>query len=67
MLFPRPQQPQDQLLQMIRGNPQGMYQHLLSTNPQFAQFVNANRGKTPEQIAADYGIDYASVRNLLGR
>ena len=38
----------------------------MRTNPQFAQFVKANQGKTPEQIAAENGIDYSTVRSLMG-
>lgn len=38
----------------------------MRTNPRFAQFVRANQGKTPEQIASENGIDYSAVRSLMG-
>lgn len=30
---------------------------LMESNPQFARFVQDNRGKTPAQIAREHGID----------
>ena len=44
-----------------------MVDRLSRTNPQFARFVAENRGKTPEQIASDYGVDYSLVRQLASR
>ena len=38
----------------------------MRTNPQFAEFVRKNQGKTPEQIATEYGIDYGIVRKFMG-
>jgi hypothetical protein len=34
----------------------------MQTNPQFRQFVNANQGKTLEQIATSYGIDFNAIK-----
>jgi len=53
------------LKNMASGNPQQMAQSLLNSNPQFRQFVEQNKGKTPQQIASDYGIDYNSLLNIL--
>lgn len=50
---------------MVGGNPQAMYDQLMRTNPQFANFVQQNQGKTPEQIAAENGIDYSAVRRFM--
>lgn len=51
--------------QMMGGNPQGMYEQLMRTNPQFADFVRQNQGKTPEEIAREHGIDYGMIQRFL--
>ena len=38
-------------------NPDAFYQKLISTNPQFAKFIQDNKGKTPEQIAKENNVD----------
>ena len=43
-------------------NPQFVYNMLIQSNPQFASFVNQNRGKTIEQIANEYGIDFNTIK-----
>lgn len=54
------------LQKMMQGrNPDQMYNYLIKTNPQFAQFVETNKGKTPEQIANENGIDFATLKQLL--
>lgn len=56
---------------MLGGNPQGMLQQVMRNNPelyqQFQQFMANNQGKTLEQVARENGIDYASIRQVLGR
>lgn len=47
------------LLSLAKGNPQELYDNMLKTNPQFAQFVEANKGKSPEEIAKANNIDPA--------
>lgn len=55
-----------QMVGMLRGqNPQQVAQAFAQRNPQFAEFVRQNQGKSPEQIAADYGIDMNMVRELM--
>ena len=49
----------------MSGNPQGMYEQLMRTNPQFADFVRQNQGKTPEEIAKEHGIDYGMIQKFL--
>ena len=56
-----------QLKGIMSGNPQAMYQQMMQTNPQFAEFVMANQGKTPDQIASEYGIDMSQVRQFFGQ
>lgn len=47
-----------QIKNMVAGkNPDTMFSDLYNNNPQFRQFVDANKGKSPEQIAQENGID----------
>lgn len=55
----------NQLLSLANGNPQGLFNSLVQSNPRFAQFVAQNQGKTPEQAFRDNGIDYSQVRRYL--
>lgn len=41
----------------MNGNPEEMYNHMLQNNPKFREFVEQNKGKSPEQIASEHGID----------
>lgn len=50
---------------MAGGNPQAAFNLLLQQNPQFKQFVQANQGRSPEEIARAYGIDLNQINNLL--
>ena len=52
------------ILQAIKGNPQGMYDQMMQNNPQFADFVRRNQGKSAEQIARENGIDPNLLKNL---
>ena len=55
-----------QMAQMMRGqNPQQLVQNFAARNPQFADFLRQNQGKSPEQIAAERGIDMDLVRQIL--
>ena len=67
-LFPKNQQNPLQMLNSIKalanGNPQAMFNQMLNTNPQFAKFVNENKGLSPEQIAKNYGVDLSQVEGL---
>lgn len=52
--------------QMMSGqNPDVVMKLFAQKNPQFAQFVKGNQGKSPEQIAKDYGLDWNMVQNFL--
>ena len=81
-LFPQPQQTPS-FLQAALGNPQQAGMQLMQSNSQFADFMTRNRGKSPQQILAEHlashpgmtlqqmaaqrGIDYDTVRRILGR
>lgn len=55
-----------QIVPMLKGqNPDQLLQMFAQKNPQFSQFMRANQGKSPQQIAADYGIDMSLVQQLL--
>ena len=55
-----------QIVHMLKGqNPDQLLQMFAQKNPQFSQFMRANQGKSPQQIAADYGIDMSLVQQLL--
>lgn len=54
------------LKQMLQGqDPNAVMQTFAQKNPQFAQFLRENQGKSPEQIAKAYGLDWNMVQNLL--
>lgn len=52
--------------QVAHGDPQAAFNQMMQTNPQFAQFVSDNRGKTPEQIASEHGVDLSQVMRMIG-
>lgn len=50
---------------MAQGNPQALFNSMIQANPQFAQFVQQNRGKTAEQAFADYGLDFSQYKSII--
>lgn len=62
-----------QMMQMVNGikqmmngqNPDTVMKLFSQKNPQFAQFLRDNQGKSPQQIAQDYGLDWNMVQNFL--
>lgn len=68
----QPNQPSQQLLdrlstfrQIAQGNPNALMQSLMRSNPSFAQFVQQNKDKTPQQAFKDAGLDFDQVTRLL--
>lgn len=51
---------------MRRQGPEAVFGALMGSNPRFRRFVEQNRGKSPEQIARENGIDLAALRSRLG-
>lgn len=50
------------IMQMLRsGNPEQIAQQMMQSNPQFKAFVESNRGKTPEQVAQEHGMDLGQI------
>ena len=62
-----------QMMQMVNGikqmmngqNPDTAMKLFAQKNPQFAQFLRDNQGKSPQQIAQDYGLDWNMVQGFL--
>ena len=49
------------VMQMLKsGNPEQIAQQMMQSNPRFKQFMEANKGKSPEQVAKENGIDLGS-------
>lgn len=56
----------NQIKQMLSGgDPDAMFNQLVKSNPQFAQFVRQNRGKSVEQIASENNIDLSAIKKLI--
>lgn len=54
------------IVQMLRnGNPEQIAQSLMQQNPQFRAFVQANQGKSPEQVAREHGVDLGQIMGHL--
>lgn len=54
------------LMQMLRGgNPEQIAQQMMQSNPRFKQFIEQNKGKTPEQVAREHGFDIEQVKQLM--
>lgn len=54
-----------EIKQAVSGqNPEVLFGQMMQSNPAFASFVEANKGKSPEQIAQENGIDPALLRQL---
>lgn len=47
------------------GNPEQIAQNLMQQNPQFRQFVESNKGKSPEQVAQEHGFDLSAIMKQL--
>ena len=62
-----------QMMQMVNGikqmmngqNPDTVMKLFTQKNPQFAQFLRDNQGKSPQQIAQDYGLDWNMIQGFL--
>ena len=62
-----------QMMQMVNGikqmmngqNPDTVMKLFAQKNPQFAQFLRDNQGKSPQQIAQDYGLDWGMIQGLI--
>ena len=55
----------NQLKKASGGDPNAAYNILLKSNSRFRSFVESNKGKSPEQIAQENGIDMSMVKSFL--
>lgn len=54
------------IVQMLKsGNPEQIAQNLMQQNPRFKAFVEANKGKTPEQVARENGVDFSQIMGMI--
>lgn len=51
--------------QMMQGDPSSLISNLAKSNPSFAQFIEQNRGRTPQEAFRAYGYDYDEVTRLI--
>lgn len=42
-----------------------LYDRLVRTNPEFAEFARSCEGKSPEQICDEHGLEIDDVRSML--
>lgn len=54
-----------QLRSMMQGDPSALISNLAQSNPQFAQFMAQNRGKSPEEAFKAYGYDFQQVMGII--
>lgn len=54
-----------QLRSMMQGDPSALISNLARSNPQFAQFLAQNQGRTPEEAFKAYGYDFQQVMNII--
>lgn len=50
---------------MMQGDPSALLSNLARSNPQFAQFMAQNQGKTPQEAFKTYGYDFGEVSRLI--
>lgn len=50
---------------MLQGDTSALVSSLAQSNPQFAQFIAQNRGKTPQEAFSAYGYDFGEVSRLI--
>lgn len=54
------------IVRMLKsGNPEQIAQSLMQQNPQFKAFVEANKGKSPEQVARENGVDFNQIMGMM--
>ena len=54
-----------QLRSMLQGDTSALVSNLAQSNPQFAQFMAQNQGKSPEEAFKAYGYDFKQVMGIL--
>lgn len=50
---------------MLQGDTSALVSNLAQSNPQFAQFMAQNQGRTPEEAFKAYGYDFQQVMGII--
>lgn len=50
--------------ELKHSDPEQLMEKMMEANPQFAAFVDQDKGESPEQIARENGIDFNMVRKM---
>ena len=69
-LFENQTQPGNQgifalIKQLKQGGAQGVFTQMYQNNPQFRDFANSMKGKTPEQAFREKGFDFNSFKDIM--
>lgn len=55
-----------EIMNMLKGqNPDEVVEKFAKVNPQFAAFLNENRGKSMEELSQKYGINLTEIMSML--
>lgn len=54
-------------IDQIMKDPKVLFDEMMRTNPDFVRFVNANKGKSAEQIAKDNNLDLSMLGKLMNK
>lgn len=47
------------------GNPDIIFNQMMNNNPNFRSFMEQNKGKSPDQVAKENGIDISRFMKML--
>lgn len=47
------------------GNPNIIFNQMMNNNPSFRSFIEQNKGKSPDQVAKENGIDISQFMKML--
>ena len=69
-LFENQTQPGNQSIfglikQLKTGNVDDIFNEMYQTNPQFRDFANSIKGKSPEQAFQEQGFDFSPFKNMM--
>ena len=54
------------IVSMLKGgNPEQIAMALMQRNPQFKAFIEQNKGKSPQEVAKEQGIDINQIMGML--
>lgn len=54
------------LIKQLKGNgAQNIFNQMYQNNPQFRDFANSMKDKTPEQAFQECGFDYRAFKNMM--